>query len=375
MYDLQLQMLNRSLTTEKENLERENKSLKTIRGSLNRTLEAIFRFSNLPVNMFCPVTKSGAKERRCSVCQVGWKPYNSSCYYVYLSSPWNTWSGSRQECIKMGADLVTIDSEDEQRFISELATNYYDKWHGYWIGLRRSSNGWFWVNGDPLTTGLQRIVPTLYATDCPVQPSITSSRFCAGERWVQGPHKEQQRATEPVKKNEETVYAEVKISELPPSEIGKSRKEDFSAQCKLLSTYAGEQLRGSSAAKERLQMINSNLTAENADLEREMRELKSERDTLNRKLEAILQFSNFPVKKYCTVKNSDSKERHCSPCPDGWKQYNSSCYYVYLSSSWKTWPDSRQECIKMGADLVTIDSEDEQELLFLLLQSGQLGVH
>ncbi|XP_018595240.1 C-type lectin domain family 9 member A-like isoform X2 [Scleropages formosus] len=216
-----------------------------------------------------------------------------------------------------------------------------------------------------------------------------------------------------VKKNEETVYAEVKISELPPSEIGKSRKEGtdptlselpekpgprfqryrkvtmclavlcpflllgitatcachFSAQCKLLSTYAGEQLRGSSAAKERLQMINSNLTAENADLEREMRELKSERDTLNRKLEAILQFSNFPVKKYCTVKNSDSKERHCSPCPDGWKQYNSSCYYVYLSSSWKTWPDSRQECIKMGADLVTIDSEDEQRFISELAPS------
>uniref|UniRef100_A0A8C9SQB7 C-type lectin domain family 4 member C-like n=1 Tax=Scleropages formosus TaxID=113540 RepID=A0A8C9SQB7_SCLFO len=144
-------MLNRSLTTEKENLERENKSLKTIRGSLNRTLEAIFRFSNLPVNMFCPVTKSGAKERRCSVCQVGWKPYNSSCYYVYLSSPWNTWSGSRQECIKMGADLVTIDSEDEQRFISELAPSYFDQWHGYWIGLCKITRGWFWVNGAPLT--------------------------------------------------------------------------------------------------------------------------------------------------------------------------------------------------------------------------------
>ncbi|XP_018595244.1 C-type lectin domain family 6 member A-like [Scleropages formosus] len=171
-------MLNRSLTTEKENLERENKSLKTIRGSLNRTLEAIFRFSNLPVNMFCPVTKSGAKERRCSVCQVGWKPYNSSCYYVYLSSPWNTWSGSRQECIKMGADLVTIDSEDEQRFISELATNYYDKWHGYWIGLRRSSNGWFWVNGDPLTTGFWISDPTdKHASQCVLTNTVNGTLY------------------------------------------------------------------------------------------------------------------------------------------------------------------------------------------------------
>uniref|UniRef100_A0A8C9U8M0 C-type lectin domain family 4 member C-like n=1 Tax=Scleropages formosus TaxID=113540 RepID=A0A8C9U8M0_SCLFO len=154
----EIQTLNKNLTAEKENLEREIRELKIQgdeyrmeRDSLNQTLMTILQFDNFPVTSYCEVSNSRTKERQCSPCQMGWKLYNSSCYYVYLSSPWKTWSDSRQECIKMGADLVTIDSEDEQRFISELAPSYFDQWHGYWIGLCKITRGWFWVNGAPLT--------------------------------------------------------------------------------------------------------------------------------------------------------------------------------------------------------------------------------
>uniref|UniRef100_A0A3B3SCV2 C-type lectin domain-containing protein n=1 Tax=Paramormyrops kingsleyae TaxID=1676925 RepID=A0A3B3SCV2_9TELE len=52
--------------------------------------------------------------------------------------------------------------------------------------------------------------------------------------------------------------------------------------------------------------------------------------------------------------------RRCSPCPSGWTFNNSKCYFVNLEKPWKTWNDSRLECIKMGADLLTIQNKEEQ---------------
>ncbi|KAG5837213.1 hypothetical protein ANANG_G00236930 [Anguilla anguilla] len=48
----------------------------------------------------------------------------------------------------------------------------------------------------------------------------------------------------------------------------------------------------------------------------------------------------------------------CEPCPQGWEQFSSKCYY--FSNEKKNWMDSRSDCIKRGADLVIIESEEEQ---------------
>ncbi len=45
-------------------------------------------------------------------------------------------------------------------------------------------------------------------------------------------------------------------------------------------------------------------------------------------------------------------------CPADWKEINSRCYF--LSTERKTWEDSRKDCQSKNADLVVINSEQEQ---------------
>ncbi|KAK3523274.1 hypothetical protein QTP86_028476 [Hemibagrus guttatus] len=76
-----------------------------------------------------------------------WRDFNSSVYHITTEK--KNWNESRHDCIKRGADLVIINSTEEQEFIS--------KSFGLteaWIGLTdRDTEGEFkWVDGSSLTT-------------------------------------------------------------------------------------------------------------------------------------------------------------------------------------------------------------------------------
>uniref|UniRef100_A0A673VW67 C-type lectin domain-containing protein n=1 Tax=Salmo trutta TaxID=8032 RepID=A0A673VW67_SALTR len=45
-------------------------------------------------------------------------------------------------------------------------------------------------------------------------------------------------------------------------------------------------------------------------------------------------------------------------CPEGWRRFGCGCYY--LSTEEKAWTESRQDCLERGADLVIVNSEEEQ---------------
>ncbi|XP_028453873.1 CD209 antigen-like protein D [Perca flavescens] len=102
-------------------------------------------------------------------CSDGWTTFGRSCYFK--SKEKNTWDGSRADCREeRGADLVVINNEEEQKFVSEL-----NKDGESWIGLRNigtySYSEWKWVDGSPLrktfwASGLTRNDDHLYAATC-----------------------------------------------------------------------------------------------------------------------------------------------------------------------------------------------------------------
>ncbi|KAK0155547.1 C-type lectin domain family 4 member M [Merluccius polli] len=86
-------------------------------------------------------------------------------------------------------------------------------------------------------------------------------------------------------------------------------------------------------------------------MERRVEALTRERDALNWTLNVITGMENFPVKEYCS-------QKVCRPCQTGWVFFGSSCYF--FSTGWKKWQDSQDYCLTVQAQLVVIQTQEEQ---------------
>ncbi|XP_077426331.1 CD209 antigen-like protein C [Vanacampus margaritifer] len=102
---------------------------------LNITLRLSHRLTN-PSNIESTCLCAGNKE----LCPQGWLHFSSSCYYI--SSQRRSWDSSRQDCLERDADLVIINSRQEQAFLTGFTK-------AAWIGMSdRDQEGiWIWVNG------------------------------------------------------------------------------------------------------------------------------------------------------------------------------------------------------------------------------------
>ncbi|XP_034466011.1 C-type lectin domain family 4 member G-like [Hippoglossus hippoglossus] len=145
---IHLEKENHQLMMEKQILENETEVLTRDRDDLNRTLGVIMTFQNFPVNKFCP-------DKKCQPCRESWIPFQDHCYQFYeQSAPWKTWDQARTFCQNTDADLVVVDSLQEQEFINNHTKYYYDKHHGYWMGLRQNDDeNWIWIDGRNETEG------------------------------------------------------------------------------------------------------------------------------------------------------------------------------------------------------------------------------
>ncbi|XP_071264287.1 C-type lectin domain family 4 member M-like isoform X2 [Salvelinus alpinus] len=152
----QLQTSYNNLTEERDQLQNSLNNRTTERNQLqNRLNTTSTEMNNLKKSVENRTMERDQlqKERErlnCNItgsCPEGWRRFGSSCYY--LSTEEKTWEKSRQDCLERGADLVIINSEEEQTFI-----NGFESFLFAWIGLTDSvtEGTWKWVDGTPLTT-------------------------------------------------------------------------------------------------------------------------------------------------------------------------------------------------------------------------------
>ncbi|XP_064204822.1 integrin alpha-L-like isoform X2 [Anguilla rostrata] len=77
-------------------------------------------------------------------CLTGWRIHQGKCYF--FSTEKMHWSQSQEYCASKGANLVIINNQQEQNFVSSRINETH------WIGLsdRDTEGQWVWVDGTPL---------------------------------------------------------------------------------------------------------------------------------------------------------------------------------------------------------------------------------
>ncbi|XP_047457223.1 CD209 antigen-like protein A [Mugil cephalus] len=129
--------------TEERNLLNANLSKMTEeRDLLNANLKKIIEERDL---LNANLTKLQCLFEPNKVCREGWQMFSCSCYF--LSGKSGSWDKGSKDCRNKAADLVVIDSPEEQRFLEDFTKGQT------WIGLNdRDNEGiWKWVDGTPLT--------------------------------------------------------------------------------------------------------------------------------------------------------------------------------------------------------------------------------
>ncbi|XP_047458605.1 asialoglycoprotein receptor 2-like [Mugil cephalus] len=144
---------NENITAENEMIKAENHQLKGT--YLNATADPR-TFTSDPMHNTSSWTSGylsyHRQKRQSEPCQTGWLHFQSRCYTVggRDSSDQRSWGGARDDCWGRDADLVLIESSEEQDFIfnsSLVGSGAGDRW----IGLTFEGGAWKWLNGSDLT--------------------------------------------------------------------------------------------------------------------------------------------------------------------------------------------------------------------------------
>ncbi|XP_036420652.1 C-type mannose receptor 2-like [Colossoma macropomum] len=261
------------------------------------------------------------------LCPHGWRRFKSSCYYV--SHNINTWDHGRQDCRGKEADLVIITSREEQTFVSGLASNF-------WIGLtdRDRLRQWKWVDGTlPISGYWMRGEPNYYTywnsgtfihENC-VQ--VASNGYDPLFNWKK------------VRCDRLHTWICEKMTRCVIKYINVKEEKKSLSQTVL------------SLKVERETLLSSirNLTEERDQLKSSYQNLTKERDQMNKTMNELKD----------KLMSADNVTEMFNV--EGWKKFGSR--YYYFSTEEKSWNKSRQDCIERGADLVIINSREEQEFI------------
>lgn len=125
--------------------------------------------------------------------------------------------------------------------------------------------------------------------------------------------------------------------------------------------HSSDQDSPSSSAEKQMQKANANVTALTEELltvKKEKSELEKERSQLKDKI-AQLEAASAPRTTPAPTK---------SPCPENWKLFNGSCYYISVYG--RSWSDSQKYCKQKGGHLAIILTPEEQTFIWDLLPRG-----
>ncbi|XP_058251508.1 lactose-binding lectin l-2-like [Hemibagrus wyckioides] len=84
-------------------------------------------------------------------CPSEWVRYGRRCF-LYVTQHMN-WTSAEKHCLDLGANLVSINSEDEYQMVKALIRAHDHKENPTWIGLTNcvETHNWFWSDGTELT--------------------------------------------------------------------------------------------------------------------------------------------------------------------------------------------------------------------------------
>ncbi|XP_045072471.1 C-type lectin domain family 12 member B-like [Coregonus clupeaformis] len=126
-----------------------------------------------------------------------------------------------------------------------------------------------------------------------------------------------------------------------------------------LSVYCGVIGHRDSKERNQLQASYNNLTEERDQLQTSYNTLTEERDQLQ------TSYNNLTEERDQLQTEREILNRRLTnlkqTCSEGWQKFESSWYF--LSTETKTWNESREDCMERGADLVIINSDEEQILV------------
>ncbi|XP_051061277.1 CD209 antigen-like protein C [Phodopus roborovskii] len=83
----------------------------------------------------------------CRPCSWDWIVFHGNCYFFSITK--RNWTDSLIACQEVGAQLVIIESYEEQEFLQKM----YKIKGCLWIGLSdmKHKGSWQWVNGSSLS--------------------------------------------------------------------------------------------------------------------------------------------------------------------------------------------------------------------------------
>ncbi|KAM9308126.1 macrophage mannose receptor 1 [Gastrophryne carolinensis] len=79
-----------------------------------------------------------------------WIPFRGHCYLVESSNT-KTWAQASVECLRLGANLASVEDEVESEFLFQHVEMLSDRVNTFWTGLYRNVEGaWLWLDNTPL---------------------------------------------------------------------------------------------------------------------------------------------------------------------------------------------------------------------------------